>query len=722
MSSLHINYSSIYNATYALSFPGANTLKINSNGIAGLDNGSIVGQLGIDPPSSLMISSSSIFTTNSSHIQLYPSLNIAQQPGISLTGNILGILPSEPLSINATGASSSQASVTFSAPSSIGGSPITTYTVYAYLNATGNSVGYQSGVSSPIIMTGLSSASSYAFKVSATNGTGEGPLSVFSNTIITSTVSSAPIIGTAVRGDGSITVNWTAPLNDGGAPIQSYKIYDNNDNLIVNGISPSASSYIITSLSLGTTYSFRVSAVNSVGESAKSDLSNSLLFVTSPSAPYNITGVQGNSVISLSWQSPTSTGGAPISEYTLNTYDNSSLVQNVTTGSLSYNVTNLTYGTYYTFNVSASNGYYASLPSLSTIPIAFATVPSVPTNVTASSADSAATVGWTYPSANGSTITSYTVNTYTGVSYVKSDTATIAPFNVTGLTNGTSYTFGVLATNSIGSSAESTKSSPVTPQLTPDLLFDPGNSASYPAQTSPAPTNATLANCANGTITYAQVTGNPTWNITYGFTFTGSNGALFADPSYLSLNNSTKTFTLWIKPTYGFTSTYNPMMLYKFNGGSSTNGYFLSCTADANPPSGISTHGIGFGFRFGSLVSYSTPNTTFTKGVWKMVSLVANDIGGSGVASLQLFVNGVKYIDTGDGTGMPGGTPIALSTSGYNDATASNNLTIARYNGNYGGSPTAFIGSMSTLSVYNSALTSSQLTTIFNSQKSIYGL
>jgi prepilin-type N-terminal cleavage/methylation domain-containing protein len=92
-----------------------------------------------------------------------------------------------------------------------------------------------------------------------------------------------------------------------------------------------------------------------------------------------------------------------------------------------------------------------------------ATVPSAPTAVSASGGNAQAAVSWTLSSSDGgSTVSSYVVTASPG-----SFTATAGPAAttavVTGLSNGTSYTFTVKATNAIGSSPASTISNAVIP-------------------------------------------------------------------------------------------------------------------------------------------------------------------------------------------------------------------------------------------------------------------
>ncbi|OPH50000.1 hypothetical protein BC351_36505 [Paenibacillus ferrarius] len=89
-------------------------------------------------------------------------------------------------------------------------------------------------------------------------------------------------------------------------------------------------------------------------------------------------------------------------------------------------------------------------------------VPNAPTGVMAMAGDQQAAISFTAPAYNGgSAITSYTVTANPGG---KTGTGTTSPITVTGLTNGTTYSFTVIATNIDGNSAASSEVS-VTPQL-----------------------------------------------------------------------------------------------------------------------------------------------------------------------------------------------------------------------------------------------------------------
>jgi len=127
----------------------------------------------------------------------------------------------------------------------------------------------------------------------------------------------------------------------------------------------------------------------------------------------------------------------------------------------------LAVGTYTaTVTVSATNLTPVTFTVTQEVQANSVTAPDVPTNVLATPGDSYVRVSFDVPTNNGgSTITGYTVKVYVGgvEQPMLAKIGTLSPIIVTGLTNGTTYTFKVLATNIAGNSGESMASNVVTP-------------------------------------------------------------------------------------------------------------------------------------------------------------------------------------------------------------------------------------------------------------------
>jgi uncharacterized protein (TIGR02145 family) len=358
-------------------------------------------------------------------------------------------LPGAPTSVVAT-AGNTSASVAFVAPRYNGGSAITGYTV---TSGPGNiSV---SGTTSPINVTGLTNGTAYTFTVVATNSVGSSVASAASTAVTPSTVPSAPTSVVATAGNSSASVAFVAPTNNGGSALTGYTVTSNPNGITAFG---STSPINVTGLTNGTAYTFTVVATNSVGSSVASSASTAVTPATVPSAPTAAVATAGNSSASVAFVAPTNNGGSAITGYTVTSNPGNISVSGTTSP---INLTGLTNGTSYTFTVVATNAVGSSVASSASTAVTPATVPSAPTAAVATAGNSSASVAFVAPTNNGgSAITGYTVTSSPSNISVS---GTTSPINVTGLTNGTSYTFTVVATNSVGSSVASTVSSAVIP-------------------------------------------------------------------------------------------------------------------------------------------------------------------------------------------------------------------------------------------------------------------
>ena len=160
------------------------------------------------------------------------------------------------------------ATITFTAPVT-GGTP----TSYTATSSPGGLTG--SGASSPVTVTGLSSATAYTFTVKGTNATATGPESSASGSVTATTVPQAPTVGTvSVTNTTTVSVPFTAGAT-GGSSITSYTATSSPS--ISLSVSGTTSPLTVTgSFAQATAYTFTISAVNANGTSSASSSSNSV--------------------------------------------------------------------------------------------------------------------------------------------------------------------------------------------------------------------------------------------------------------------------------------------------------------------------------------------------------------------------------------------------------------------------------------------------------------
>jgi subtilase family serine protease len=285
----------------------------------------------------------------------------------------------------------------------------------------------------------------------------------------TATKPSAPQNLTATAGTSQVALSWSAPSTDGGSPVTSYKVYRGTSlggETLLSG-SETGTTYTDSAVTNGTPYYYKVTAVNTVGESLASNEVSATPVAppapTVPGAPRGLAAAAGDARVTLSWSAPSSDGGSALTGYNVYRGVTSGGEARIATGvgATTYADTSLTNGQVYYYKVTAANSVGESLASneVSAAPVAAptATVPGAPTGMTASAANGkGVNLTWSAPSSNGgASITSYQVyrrtasGTYSLYSSAACTSATCAAKD-TGTVRGTFYYYKVAAVNSVG--------------------------------------------------------------------------------------------------------------------------------------------------------------------------------------------------------------------------------------------------------------------------------
>ncbi len=191
--------------------------------------------------------------------------------------DIAGVSPPDPPTGVAATAAAGKATVRWKAPTATNGSDLIGYEVTALSGGVVQKVVDFDSIALTQTITGLTVGKTYTFKVAAANLSGLGDASMTSNAIIPTGPPSAPTGVTATAGAARATLKWTAS-HPNGATVTGYVV-----TVLVAGVvkktvvfTTAAVTEVITGLTKGTTYTFKVAGKNSLGTGAASALSNAV--------------------------------------------------------------------------------------------------------------------------------------------------------------------------------------------------------------------------------------------------------------------------------------------------------------------------------------------------------------------------------------------------------------------------------------------------------------
>ena len=200
------------------------------------------------------------------------------------------------------------------------------------------------------VNTGLANGTTYYYVVSALNANGESAnSSQASATPNGPPPPAAPIGLAATAGDTQVLLGWTASA---GAMSYNVKRATTSGGPYTTITNVTATSFLNTGLTNGTTYYYVVSALNASGEGANSSEASATPALPPPPVPIKLTAAAGNAQVLLSW-----TASAGATSYNVKRATTSggpyTTITNVTTTSLLD--TGLVNGTRYYYAVSALN-------------------------------------------------------------------------------------------------------------------------------------------------------------------------------------------------------------------------------------------------------------------------------------------------------------------------------------------------------------------------------
>ena len=375
-----------------------------------------------------------------------------------------------------------QVALTWTAPPSDGGAAISGYRIDQKAGNDSWSVAIPDtgNVMTATTVTGLGNGTDYQFRVAALNEAGAGPASAPSPSVTPRTFPDAANNVQAMAGNGQVQLSWLAPASDGGSPITGYRIEaragDGSWTVAQASTDSTATIWVVTGLTNGVQYRFRVAAINVAGVGTFSTQTDPTTPVTTPSEPTNLFATPQDEQVALSWNAPGTTGGSPITGYRIEQKqgDSTWTVAVEDTGSVSptASISGLTNGAEYRFRVSAVNAQGAGQPSTATPVVIPRTTPGTPSQLAGTPGDGYIDLVWIAPSSTGgSPITGYQVELKKGTDAwtvgIADTGSTQTSARVTSLINGQNYRFRVAALNAAGAGPPSTVTPAQIPRSTP---------------------------------------------------------------------------------------------------------------------------------------------------------------------------------------------------------------------------------------------------------------
>lgn len=288
-----------------------------------------------------------------------PSPEVLVTP-TSSSAPLKNIAPNPPQSLTASVYSSTQVNLSWSAPLSNGGQPVTGYKIQ-YMLDTGNFTNLilNSGSSfTAYSHTGLQVGHTYTYRIFAINSIGISNSSntASATTVQVTTIPGSPTLSASPSSATSISLSWNPPSSDGGSPITGYRIeYSNGTsqyNILVANTENTQTTYLHKGLSSSQIYTYRVTAINSIGMGNPSNTVSVQPKETTTPIITSAVAISPTSA-SISWIAPSQTYGQIINGYRIDQVINGNFIQidSVASSMTTYTIPNLVTGKTYNYAI-----------------------------------------------------------------------------------------------------------------------------------------------------------------------------------------------------------------------------------------------------------------------------------------------------------------------------------------------------------------------------------
>jgi len=299
-------------------------------------------------------------------------------------------------------------------------------------------IGSAGGGTTGFAATGLSPSTTYDFDVGASSAAG----TIWANYQSATTLPAAPSFTLTAASATQINVAWTDVTGATGYLVDEW---ESGAWTQVGSAGSGATSFAVTGLSPGTTYTFDVGASNAAGTNWANSQNATTLAATlgPPAAPsFSLTPISATQ-INVAWTAVSGATGYLVDEWESGAW---AQIGSVGSGSTSYSASGLSAGTTYYFDVGASNAAgttWASYQSAATLSLAAA-----PSFSVAAVSATQINVAWTAVSgATGYLVDEWESGAWAQIGSVGSNSTSFA---VTGLSANTTYSFRVGASDAAG--------------------------------------------------------------------------------------------------------------------------------------------------------------------------------------------------------------------------------------------------------------------------------